>query len=63
MELEADDHQLDCPFLYAVGREGVAMHQPDDARNGLTPLFDQILETMLGALRGHDTLIVLSRER
>jgi GTP-binding protein len=46
MELEADDHQLDCPFLYAIGREGVAMHQPDDARNGLTPLFDQIIETM-----------------
>ena len=28
MELEADDHQLDCPFLYAVGREGVAMREP-----------------------------------
>jgi GTP-binding protein len=46
MELEADDHQLDCPFLYAVGREGVAMHQPEDERTGLKPLFDQILETM-----------------
>ena len=46
MELEADDHQLDCPFLYAVGREGVAMKQPDDERKNLTPLFDAILETI-----------------
>ncbi|HYH78782.1 MAG TPA: GTP-binding protein, partial [Longimicrobium sp.] len=46
MELEADDHQLDCPFLYAVGREGVAMHNPEDARTNLKPLFDTILETI-----------------
>ncbi|HEU0012601.1 MAG TPA: translational GTPase TypA [Longimicrobium sp.] len=46
MELEADDHQLDCPFLYAVGREGVAMKQPEDARKDLTPLFDAILATI-----------------
>src|ERR671913_64255 len=25
MELEAAEHQLDCPFLYAIGREGVAV--------------------------------------
>ncbi len=46
MELEADDHQLDCPFLYAVGREGVAMHSPDEERKNLTPLFDQIITTI-----------------
>jgi GTP-binding protein len=46
MELEADDHQLDCPFLYAVGREGVAMHSPEEERVGLKPLFDTILETI-----------------
>jgi GTP-binding protein len=46
MELEADDHQLDCPFLYAIGREGVAMHSPDDERNGLTPLFETVLKTI-----------------
>ncbi|HET7233021.1 MAG TPA: translational GTPase TypA [Longimicrobium sp.] len=46
MELEADDHQLDCPFLYAIGREGVAMHSPTDERTGLKPLFDTILETI-----------------
>jgi GTP-binding protein len=46
MELEADDHQLDCPFLYAIGREGVAMRGVDDERTGLTPLFETILETI-----------------
>jgi GTP-binding protein len=46
MELEADDHQLDCPFLFAVGREGVAMRQLDDERKDLTPLFETILETI-----------------
>src|SRR5687768_5567235 len=46
MSLEADDHQLDCPFLYAVGREGVAVHHMKDKRKDLTPLFDQILETI-----------------
>ncbi|HEX2093687.1 MAG TPA: translational GTPase TypA [Longimicrobiaceae bacterium] len=46
MELEADDHQLDCPFLYAVGREGFAVCGLDDERTGLTPLFETILETI-----------------
>src|SRR5215207_6402455 len=46
MELEADDHQLDCPFLYAVGREGVAMHTPEEERKNLTPLFDTVLSTI-----------------
>jgi GTP-binding protein len=44
LELEADDHQLDAPFLYAVGREGFALHKLDDERNGLVPLFETILE-------------------
>ncbi|HLL45843.1 MAG TPA: translational GTPase TypA, partial [Longimicrobiaceae bacterium] len=46
MELEAADYQLDCPFLYAVGREGVAMHHARDPRKDLKPLFDTILETI-----------------
>jgi GTP-binding protein len=46
MELEAEEHQLDCPFLYAVGREGVAMYQAEDERKDLTPLFDTIVKTI-----------------
>ncbi|CAN5650413.1 translational GTPase TypA [soil metagenome] len=46
MELEADDHQLDCPFLYAVGREGVASRELEDERTDLSPLFETVLETI-----------------
>jgi GTP-binding protein len=46
MELEAGDHQLDCPFLYAIGREGVAVHHLHDARKNLTPLFETVIETI-----------------
>jgi GTP-binding protein len=46
MELEAGDHQLDCPFLFAVGREGFAVRDLDDERTDLTPLFETILETI-----------------
>ncbi len=46
MELEARDYQLDCPFLYAIGREGLAMRETEDERVGLKPLFDTIVETI-----------------
>ncbi|HEX5726872.1 MAG TPA: translational GTPase TypA [Longimicrobiaceae bacterium] len=46
MELEADPHQLDCPFLYAVGREGVAVRELSDERRDLRPLFETILEVI-----------------
>ena len=46
MELEAGDHQLDCPFLYAIGREGFATRDLDDERRGLAPLFETVMETI-----------------
>jgi GTP-binding protein len=46
MELEAEPHQLDCPFLFAVGREGFAVRDLEDERKDLTPLFETILETI-----------------
>jgi GTP-binding protein len=52
MELEAEDHQLDCPFLYAVGREGVAVRKTRDARVDLRPLFETIIETIPPPRRG-----------
>ncbi len=43
MDLEANNAQLDAPFLYASGREGWA-GQSEEARGGdLTPLFDTIV--------------------
>jgi GTP-binding protein len=46
MELEASDFQLDCPFLFAIGREGVAVRGLDDERKDLSVLFDTILATI-----------------
>ena len=43
MELEADEAQLDAPFLYASGREGYAIHDLADEHRDLTPLFDTIV--------------------
>src|SRR5690554_6231507 len=46
MELEATDRQLDCPFLYAIGVRGVAMRNLEDEQEGLTALFETIVETI-----------------
>src|SRR5512141_194999 len=43
MELEANDAQLDAPFLYASAREGWAVSSLEDPHQGLTPLFDAIV--------------------
>ena len=46
MELEAGDFQLDCPFLYAIGRDGVAVRHFDDERKDLSALFDTIVTSI-----------------
>ncbi len=42
--LDADDHQLDFPTLFAVGRDGWAAADPEGPRDSLEPLFDLILK-------------------
>jgi GTP-binding protein len=44
IELGAEDHQLNFPVLYAIGRDGVAMKSLDEERKDLTPLLDTVLE-------------------
>lgn len=44
MELDAADHQLDAPFLYASGRAGWAARSLTDPREDLSALFDTIVE-------------------
>jgi GTP-binding protein len=44
MELEADEAQLDAPFLYASAREGYAIHELREPRKDLAPLFNTIVE-------------------
>ena len=48
-ELGANDEQLDFPYLYAIGRDGVAMKDINDERKDLTPLLDMILENVPAA--------------
>jgi GTP-binding protein len=43
VSLDASDAQLDFPVFYAVGRDGWAVKEMDDERNGLVPLFDTIV--------------------
>ena len=43
LELDADDSQLDCPFVYASAKEGVAMLEIGDDSNSMQPLFETII--------------------
>ncbi len=44
IDLHADDTQLDCPFLFASGRDGTCSLEWQDPGTSLTPLFDAILK-------------------
>ena len=46
VELNADDHQLDFPTVYAAGREGWAIRDLKDERRSLAPLLDTILSSV-----------------
>ena len=46
LELEAHDHQLDAPFLYASAKEGWAGREPDDRPGDLSALFETVVETV-----------------
>ena len=44
MELDANDKQLDCPFVFASAKAGWAAKDLDDERVDMKPLFETILE-------------------
>lgn len=44
MDLEASDEQLDCPFVFASAKSGVAILELDDKPESMKPLFETILE-------------------
>jgi GTP-binding protein len=44
VQLGADHAQLDFPFVYAVGRDGIAKRKMTDTSENLNPLFDLICE-------------------
>jgi GTP-binding protein len=43
IELEADEHQLDAPFVYASGRDGTSTLDMDVRPVDLTPLFETVV--------------------
>ncbi|MBE5944369.1 MAG: translational GTPase TypA, partial [Lachnospiraceae bacterium] len=44
IELDANDKQLDCPFIYASAKAGVASFSADEPGTDMKPLFDTIIE-------------------
>ena len=44
IDLDADESQLDCPFIYASARDGYALKDLNDEKKDMTPLFETILD-------------------
>ncbi|MBP5184585.1 MAG: translational GTPase TypA [Lachnospiraceae bacterium] len=44
MDLDASDEQLDCPFVFASAKKGVAILELNDKPTGMEPLFETILD-------------------
>lgn len=44
MDLDASDEQLDCPFVYASAKAGVAVLDLTDEEKNMEPLFETILD-------------------
>ena len=43
LELDANDKQLDCPFIFASAREGFAKYKVEDESDNMVPLFETIV--------------------
>ena len=48
IDLDATEEQIEFPVLYAVGKLGIAMHNPNDEGKDLFPLFDEIIKEIPG---------------
>ncbi|MCD7806785.1 MAG: translational GTPase TypA [Lachnospiraceae bacterium] len=46
MDLDASDEQLDCPFVFASAKRGVATLDPDEPGKDMTPLFETIIQSI-----------------
>jgi len=44
LELDADDAQLDCPFIFASAKAGIASLDADEQGTSMEPLFETILD-------------------
>lgn len=46
LELDANDKQLDCPFVFASARDGYAKLSMDEPSDGMVPLFETIINSI-----------------
>ncbi len=46
LELDANEEQLDCPFIYASAKAGVASYTADEPGTDMKPLFETILKAI-----------------
>lgn len=44
IDLDADEEQLDCPFIFASAKEGTASASIEETGNDMKPLFDAIVD-------------------
>ena len=44
IDLDANEEQLDCPFIFASAREGIASYSAEEKGTDMVPLFDTILD-------------------
>ncbi len=44
IDLDADEEQLECPFVYASAKNGYAILELDDSPDNMVPLFETILD-------------------
>ncbi len=46
LELDANDKQLDCPFIFASARGGYAKYKMEDESDNMVPLFETIINSI-----------------
>lgn len=46
MDLDANEKQLDCPFIFASARDGYATYNYDEPNDNMIPLFETILKSI-----------------
>ena len=46
LELDANDKQLDCPFIFASARGGYAKYNMEDESDNMVPLFETIIKNI-----------------
>lgn len=54
IDLDANDDQLDCPFVFASAKSGFAVLDLDDERKDMTPLFETIINSIPAPEGDHD---------